>query len=382
MSDFNKNDLIGRIIRRLFWHFCKLFPVKKDKVVVMSYYGRGYCDNPKYVVDEILRQNLGYDIYWAVKDMKINNNLPEGVKPILIDSFKYIYHMTTAKLWIDNSRKTFYDKRDNQLYIQTWHGGHGLKNIEGACKTQLDAGYINIAKKDSKMSNLFLSNSGLLTDVYKNAFWYDGPILEEGLPRNDMFFDKDFDTAAVRRALNLPEDKKVILYAPTFRTDHSLEPYKLDCKKCAEAFKERFGGEWVVLVRLHPVIFEKASELNYDEDYSVNASEYFDIQDLYTIADAVITDYSSVVLDYMVTKKPSFIFATDIADYSDDRGFLIPLEDLPSPIATSNDELRAKVLAFDYEVFTKDAESFMDKTRVHETGHASKSAVEWIKKNM
>lgn len=378
----DKKDLFGRIIRRGFWHVCKLLPIKKGKVVVMSYYGRGYCDNPKYIVNEILRRKLPYTVYWVVKDTKIDNRLPEGVKSVRTDSLTYVYHMATAQLWIDNCRKTFYGKREGQFYIQTWHGGHGLKKIEAACEDALEPGYVNNAKRDSRMSDIFLSNSGLLSDLYKKDFWYDGEILEAGLPRNDIFFDESFNTDAVKEALNIPKDKKLILYAPTFRANHSLEPYHIDCKKCCLALKERFGGDWLVLLRLHPNIFEMSDELEYDKEYAVNASFYFDIQELYTIASALITDYSSVVLDYMVTKKPSFIFATDIEDYVDDRGFLISPDKLPSPLAVNNDQLAENILNFDLEKFQSDATEFMEKTRVCETGHASQSAVDWIEERM
>lgn len=382
MSESNRKELLGRIMRRAFWHFCKIFPIQKKKVVVMSYYGRGYSDNPKYIVEELLRQGVNCDIYWVVKDASIDNSLPEGVHTVKLDTLAYVYHMTTARLWIDNCRKFFYGKRSGQLYIQTWHGGHGLKKIEGACLEALEPGYINCAKRDSQMSDLFLSNSGLLTELYLRDFWYSGPVMEEGLPRNDIFFQEDFDRDGVRRALNIPEGKKVMLYAPTFRTNHSLEPYQLDCKQCALALKERFGGDWIILYRLHPNIFELAGQLHYDPDYSVNGSDYFDIQELYTISDAIMTDYSSVVLDFMVTKKPSFLFATDIADYREDRGFAISLDELPFPLAVSNEQLADTIRHFDMEKFQRDADAFMARTRLKETGHASASAVAWIREHI
>lgn len=375
-------DSWKNMFRRSLWYACKLLPISKNKVVVMSYTGRGYCDNPKYIVEELLRQNVDCRIYWVVKDPSIDNHLPDGVRPVKFESAQYVYHMATARLWIDNCRKFFYGKRPGQLYIQTWHGGHGLKKIEAACEDALEPEYVSSAKRDSKMSDLFLSNSGLLTDLYHRDFWYDGPVLEEGLPRNDIFFREDFDRDAVRRELKIPEGKKVLLYAPTFRADHSLEPYRLDCKKCALALKERFGGDWVILYRLHPNIFEMADQLHYDPEYAINVSDYFDIQELYTISDAVITDYSSVVLDFMITKKPSFLFATDIDNYREDRGFAISLDELPCPLATSNDQLADNILHFDAEKFEKDADAFMARTRVHETGHASRSAVDWIREHM
>lgn len=370
------------MIRRSLWYICRLIPVSKNKVVAMSYTGRGYCDNPKYIVEELLRQDLPCQIYWVVKNPSIDNHLPSGIRPIKLESLQYVYHMTTARLWIDNCRKFFYGKRPGQFYIQTWHGGHGLKKIEGACLDALEPEYINCAKHDSEMSDLFLSNSGLLTDLYLRDFWYSGPVMEEGLPRNDIFFQEDFDRDSVRRALKIPQGKKVMLYAPTFRSDHSLEPYQLDCKKCALALKDRFGGDWVILYRLHPNIFELSDQLHYDPEYAINASDYFDIQELYTIADAVMTDYSSVVLDFMITGKPSFLFATDIDKYREDRGFALSLDELPSPLATGNDQLADLIRGFDAEKFKREADAFMARTRVHETGHASRSAVEWIREHV
>lgn len=253
-----------------------------------------------------------------------------------------------------------------------------FEKIEGACLDALEPGYINCAKRDSQMSDLFLSNSGLLTDLYLRDFWYNGPVMEEGLPRNDIFFRRILTAKLYAGRLKFPMAKSDALCSHfPLRSFPGTIPVGLQ-KMCPRTE----GTLWRRLdYPLSPAskYFELSDQLHYDPEYAINASDYFDIQELYTIADAVMTDYSSVVLDFMITKMPSFLFATDIDKYREDRGFAISLDELPSPLATGNDQLADLIRSFDAEKFEREADAFMARTRVHETGHASRSAVEWIR---
>ena len=163
---------------RLIWLMCRLFPMKKRKVAVCSYYGRGYGDNAKYIVDKLLDMQKDLQIIWFVKNSDEAKTLPEGVIPCQIDTVKSVYHLLTAKVWIDNSRKFFIRfKRKSQFYIQTWHG-FALKRIEKDAQDKLAPSYVKSAKKDSQCIDYIISCSRFMTEIYKHAFWYDGKILE------------------------------------------------------------------------------------------------------------------------------------------------------------------------------------------------------------
>ena len=114
---------------RIIWMFFRLFPLDNNKVVVCNFYGKGYGDNPKYIIDYLINQNSDLKIIWIVKNEKEAESLPKGMKYCCIDTLMYVYHMATAKVWVDNCRKGFSKKRKNQKYLQTWHG-FALKRIE------------------------------------------------------------------------------------------------------------------------------------------------------------------------------------------------------------------------------------------------------------
>ena len=155
--------------------FYSLFPIEKNKIMFTSYYGADYGDNGKYIIEELLRRNEDLQIVWLLKkELMDNNHLPEGVHPVEHRSVASVKELQTAAVWIDNARKTYGIKRKGQLYIQTWHGGPGVKRIEKDVESELEKRYVRKAKQDSKMCDIILSNSDFMTNIYANVFWYDG----------------------------------------------------------------------------------------------------------------------------------------------------------------------------------------------------------------
>lgn len=376
-------EVLMRILRRAFWYGCKPLPVQKNKVVFVSHYGRGYSDNPKYVAEALLKKNAPVKYVWVAND-KANAGVPKGFKTAKMNSFSYIYHMSTAGFWVDNARKYWCLKKDSQKYIQTWHGGFGLKNIEKFAEDKLEPDYIRIARRDATLIDLMTSNSRTLTKLYRDAFWYeDGEILECGLPRNDRLFHyTDNDVKSIKKRLNLPEDVKIALYAPTFRADKTLTAYDMDYKKCAEKLSERFGGKWVVLLRLHPNVLKLSNNIEFDNETVFNASDYNDIQELYMISDITITDYSSVMFDFMLTGRPCILYASDVEEYRKDRDFFVTVDSLPFPLAQNNAELSDVILNFDENSYNESVKKFCDFHGFCDDGSASDKVADWILDNM
>lgn len=155
---------------------------------------------------------------WAFSSLKSKENIP-GVRKVKITSLRYIYELCTSKIIITNFRTTdTFIKRKNQYYIQTWHSSLRLKQIEKDAEDTLPKDYVKMAIDDSKKLDLLLSGCKYSTDIFKRAFWYDGEIFEHGTPRNDIFFQKNSDlNNKIKEKLNINKDKKIILYAPTFR---------------------------------------------------------------------------------------------------------------------------------------------------------------------
>jgi CDP-glycerol glycerophosphotransferase len=124
-----KTIIVYRILVFLYYLF-RIFPIHKNKIFIQNFNGKGYGDNPKYIVEEILRRRFDYVLVWAVRP-KFSHNFPQAVKTVPYKRIRAIYEEVTAKIWIDNCRKQLYvRKRKGQYYIQTWHGTVNLKKLK------------------------------------------------------------------------------------------------------------------------------------------------------------------------------------------------------------------------------------------------------------
>ena len=280
------------------------------------------------------------DLIWLCKDQKAVESLPEGVRAVPYKGLKRLRALASARVWVDNCRKYENLKRKKQLYMQTWHG-FSLKKIEKDVESTLPEYYLKACKKDSAQCDVIVSGSKYMSELYRGSFWYDGPVVETGTPRNDIFYQDHAAThSKVCKALGLPEDRKLALYAPTFRDDRSTDAYCLDADMVREKAAENFKGEWTVLIRLHPNVASQSPDLySYDRDRIVDATAYPDMQELLCASDLFITDYSSSMFDYALTGKPFVQFAPDIEEYRKNRDFYIPIDQLPFQLAKSNEEL-------------------------------------------
>lgn len=375
----NFREYAYAIFRRL----CHPLPVNPRKVVFCSYYGRGYSDSPKAIAEALLSSGEKRKLQWLVKTPEDAKELPQGVEPVPYNSFRRIFALSTAKVWVDNCRKDWRGKKKSQYYLQTWHG-FALKRIEKDAESALEPAYVQSCKNDSAQCDLIVSGSDFMTKLYQNAFWYDGEVAAFGTPRNDVFFQ---NTDAVKQkvfaALGLEPTRRLLLYAPTFRVDHSTDAYKLDVENVLAACEKRFGGCWTALIRLHPNVAEQSKGLfAYDETRVLYATRYPDMQELLLAADLLITDYSSSMFDYALSGKPCLQFATDVEAYKTDRNFYFPIDSLPFPLADSNAALCREILAFDEEVYRKRWAAFYKEQGFCEDGQAAKRCADWILQKM
>lgn len=360
---------------------CWFLPISPKKIVFSSYCGRGYGDNPKYISEEIIKMGMDYQMIWMINDEKEAESLPIGIVPCKLGSLKWIYHLTTARIWVDNCRKPFYYKKRGQYYIQTWHG-FALKRIEMDVKDSLEEIYVELAKKDSKHTDIIISDSKFMTSIYEKSFWYDGKIVEWGSPRNDIFAlqgGSEESKKAVCAFYDIPRDCNIVLYAPTFRVDGSLKPYQIDLEKVKATCENKFGGRFIVLVRLHPNIAKKSTELRFDWNQHIDASKYPDMQVLLSATDVVISDYSSLMFDFALSGKPCFQFATDIEAYKKDRNFYFQLDRLPFSVSQTNDELMEAIQLFDEVKYKQNVDRFFENVGMYKIGDASKKCAALIR---
>lgn len=356
----------------------RIFPIQKNKIVCCNMKGKRYGDNPKYIVDEIIRQNLDYEIVWLMKD-EYEIDLPKEIRKGKYNLLSILYELATARFWIDsNTKHVGMLKRKNQYYIQTWHGSYGLKKVYGDIPDKITYFDKRSVQYNSKIQDLVISNSKTATDIFRRAFWYQGEILECGSPRNDIFFeDADIYVRKVRNYYKLT-DQKIVLYAPTYREDFRIADMRLDFKRLLESLENKFGGNWVVLVRLHPHNMMDAKKFIHYTDKIINATDYNVMQELLAASDILVSDYSSCILDFVTRGKACFLYATDVQKYKDERDMYFDMHKLPFPLAENNDELEHNILHFDEEKYRIKLDQLFRKVELCDNGNACKQVVEWI----
>jgi len=366
-------------IRVFFYYFFRIFHIDNNKIFFQNFNGKGYGDNPKYIAEEIIRQGLNFRLIWAV-----SKNIKKVFPPLIITvpykSLRSIYEEVTSKFWIDNCRKQLYvRKRKKQFYIQTWHGVIGLKKTEKDVEEQLSAYYVKQAKNDSLMINLFLSDSNYFTHLYKTVFWYDGEIFECGSPRDDILFNPSIDiNSKVRNFFNIPENTKIILYAPTFRDDFNEDSFNINSDFLINSLSKKTNEPWILLMRLHPNITDNSKFFEFTNK-TINASYYDDIQELLIASDIMITDYSSCMYEFALMNKPVFLYINDYDKYKNERDFYFDLLTLPFPHVNNVSELPNVILNFNLEKYLESVKLFFNKVGVVNEGIACKKVINRIK---
>jgi CDP-glycerol glycerophosphotransferase len=370
----NTLEQIKRMIILCIIHLFNLLPIKNNKIFLYSYYGAQYGDNPKYISEYIKEndQQGTYDIVWAFTDLESTQHLSH-IRKVKVMTLRYFYELCTSKVIITNFRTTdYFVKRKNQYYIQTWHSSLRLKQIEKDAEAALPPHYVEMAKRDSKKCDLLLSGCRYSTEIFKRAFWYKGEIFESGIPRNDVLLgNNEGKRKEILDKLNLSSTTKVVLYAPTFRKDHSLDLYDLDYEPLLKAAQKKFGGNWVVLVKLHPHLLSKSNQMVQQKNV-IDVTDYNDIQELLLIADILISDYSSLMFDYSLTNRPCFLYVPDVKQYLEkERNFYFNLEELPFISAVSNSGLIREIEQFDEIQYNQEVQTFLNKVGSYENGNSS-----------
>jgi len=349
-------------------HAMSVFPINSKKVIVINYYGKGYGDNGKYIVEELLDIDSSYTIVWPVRNNTDISTFPQGIKIIKYYSFSFFYHLASAGTWISNVRLPwFFVKRPNQYYIQIWHGNNAIKRVEKDTVNSLAPRYIKSAKHDSKIADLMTSNSEWWTKLIKRAFWYEGEVVPCGVPRLKTLYDnKEKRRELFLKKVGLPEDTHIALYAPTFRSDFKTDHYILDYEEVRKACEDSFGGEWIIGLRLHPNL-AKIENVREDKDV-LEFTNYPDLYEILTATDLLITDYSSIMFEAGFAGINVVLYARDIPEYLDDRGFYFDITKMPYPLTETENELIHAIKNWDKCKYHSDNEKFKEMLGIKEDG--------------
>ena len=365
-------------------------PIKSNRIFMWSYSFDKYACNPRAFTEYLLKAHPGeYEIFWGFKKGYKPQDIDSRIHIVNQYSFAYLKAIYTSKYIFSNKRNykllTMFNKKHGQKYIMMWHGSFALKKIEKDAEVQLGKAYVKRAQEDSRMCDLMLSNSKMYTSQIKNSFWYNGEILENCVPRNCIFYEKDKIMAAyteVRKRMGFAPDCKIVLYAPTFRGgSKDLKYYRIDWNNVIPALEKMLGGEVKVLLRLHPNM-SNFKDLSYITNFKNvhNVTQAPDITEFMFAADAMISDYTSAMFDFIILDKPCFIYAIDQKEY--DRGFYWSLDSLPFPIAKNSQELITNIEEFTPTAYKEKTDDFKKNIwGLEEDGKAGDRLYEWMKRN-
>lgn len=373
----------------LLFRIMRVFPIRRNKIVFACFEGDGgYGCNPKYIAEELIRRNLGYKLIWLTHDVK--REFPREIKVVKDDMLHTAYHLSTAKVWIDNYRKPYGTlKRKGQVYIQTWHASIGFKAVGLYRGEKFPKIARLVSEWDSNLADYVISNSDYCDEVYPKKLLYSGPTLRVGSPRVDPLINKtEKERETVCNKLGIDANDYVVLYAPTFRGGNQAgkkqvesEPLTLDLELLRTCLKKKYHGNITVLLRLHPQLAVNQSMSYLEKEGIVDVTKYPDISEIMVGSDMVITDYSSCAFDAAFAGIPVLLYADDIKEYASNRGDLMwKREELPFDIAENNDKLMSLVEKFDNNIYRARVKTFMDNHGVIEDGHASERVVDVIVK--
>jgi CDP-glycerol glycerophosphotransferase len=320
---------------------------------------------------------------------KPKTQIPGAGKTVKRNRFKYFYLFAKAGIWVCDTRLPKYIiKKEGSTYIQTWHGtplkklALDMDSVHMAGEKGID-NYRNNFIANTSTWDYLVSQNHYSSEIFRRAFAFDKEMLEIGYPRNDVLFSKnnDKDITELKNKLGIPLDKKVILYAPTWRDNefYGKGHYKFSREMDFDLMQEKLSDEYVMIVKYHYLVMDKINWKPYKGFiYSCNLS--YDIADLYLVADYMITDYSSVMFDYSILKRPMFFFCYDLEEYRDTlRGFYFDfLEEAPGPVTQTTEELIDSIVNYNPDEYMVKREAFHNKYNHCDDGKASEKIVDLI----
>jgi CDP-glycerol glycerophosphotransferase len=355
----------------------------RDVVLYDCFGGREYSDSPRAIHEELVRRSAPCEHLWVARDGSCRP--PESAVPLRERSREYYEAFARARYLVSNDHwPKWFVRGSEQTCLQTWHGsplkrhGYDLANCPAAVRE-----YRRVLGQLRENWQYVVSAGAFATPILERAFPVDGEVVETGLPRTDLLLrpDRGLLAANVKRRLELPADKRIVLYAPTYR-DHLAqgEAYRVGPLLDLAALCSALGDDYVVLFRKHPRVL--GSPPMTSSSCVTDVSEFSDASELLLIADVLVTDYSSLMFDFAATGRPMIFFTPDLDAYRDEiRGFSIDFESVaPGPLLrTSDDVVEAlgdpKALAADYR---EHRSAFVEKYCALDDGHAASRVVDHV----
>lgn len=327
----------------MIFRFVGLFIRTEENLILISANSRGYNDSPRAIY-EYMKKNPKYAQYrfvWAVDDV---TQTIEGAELVKADTWQYFKTALKAQYWITsvNIERGLHFKKKKTVFLNTWHGV-AINEMGNAVAGRTDFDW-------SDTDYICYSAENERPIYYRDFNARPESMIPTGLPRNDELYHVDPNKVIeIKKNLNIPEDKKVILYAPTWRDSEDFgNSYQIKPPIDCDVWKKALGDEYVVILRTHPYTNELMG-VTFD-DFFFDGTMYPRVNDLMMISDMLISDYSSIIFDYCVLERPVICFGYDYEAYAEKRGFYIDLETvIPSGIIRDETHLIEHIKSMDYE---------------------------------
>lgn len=398
-----RNGVIGPLKKSI--HKCmkwatvltfEVLPVQKRCVLFNSFDGM-YNDNPRIISERLHDALPDYKIYWAITEA-CHEAIPDYIHAVRYDSLEYWALTAKAQVAVDwqlgirnrwfcknmwASRmlsSVFCMKLKKQLNITTWHGTP-IKKVGAYFKNAWKGGSIETTGLKSS-SDYILAGCEFTKLALEVAAVHAAPIRLYGTPRNDVLIKGNCDVERLKKKLHLPDDKKIVLFAPTWRFSverSGLDQIRtIDVQTLLNRFAEVLHGECALVLRVHPRVLK---DRRYGEfvkqcgDAVINGNLGDDMSEYIVCSDALITDYSSSMADYALTGKPCFVYVQDKEQYDAEQGMDEIFEKLPFQKAKSPQELLDCIASFDQNDYEKKARAFLSKLGNAEDGRATERVV-------
>ena len=373
--------LCKRLMAILLFRIMCLFPLKNNRVFFQSFEeATGFTDNPKYLcltLHELYSDRFEY-IFAADKNAR-GMDTPY-IKKVRIRSMKWRYYLATSKTVVWNTFTPLWlTRREGQLVINTWHAGGAFK------RTGIFRILANSSRVERKMNqyiSLFSSSSRIFTRFnIIEGMHYHGEILSCGMPRNDILFSQEAVrkcSEKVRQQYGLGE-AFCVLFAPTYRGNGEITIDTFPpLAEVAKILREKTGRDVIILLRKH-----RMDKNQYEiPGVTVDFSDYPDAQELLCCANALITDYSSIIWDFALLGRPCFLFVPDREIYEKNRGYFTPIEEWPGILCHDEEELLHEINEMDDKRSLKIAEQYLEKAGSYEKGNAAKVLAQRIFQHM
>ena len=358
-------------------------PIKKKTIIFVSLGGRNYDDSPREIYEHIRRLDefLEWTFIWAF--ITPEKHIIPGAKVIKFGSFSYFCTLLSCQVWITNGGidKGIDFTRKGCIVVNTWHGTP-IKKIQGEESSNPVLKYYR-QNKPLDYTTIRCCQSEYDKEIFARVFRASKDcFIMRGLPRNDRLLEyTQEEIKSTRHSLGIPDNKKVILYMPTYR-EYLINNSDLYLKPPMDLIKweEELSDKYVLLIRAHYAVSAFLG-IN-DSDFVKDVSKYALLSDLYAMTDIMISDYSSAFFDFSILGRPMRCFAYDFERYEQERGFYMDMEtELPCPIHKKEDDLIYSIKNMDYDEDCMATKAFAAKYIPNE-GHACEAVVNEINRSL